>query len=263
MHRLNSINVPPDHVALHWFGQSSFAFKSGAGTVIQCDPYFPHDRPADRFIHAEPPMNEADLETHFVILTHNHGDHTCIESIQRIHEAFPNCRYVGPSESIENLLDNGIPMELTTEVIAGEEASLGDVTAHVVWAKPPEGVPEDNIEPPGVQHLGFVLAFGVTNLYISGDPINTFANHEELIAPIARLEPDIGILTTHPTEGEFPFFEGSVETAFKLGLRTVVPAHYQCFVSRNYDPGGYIQSFPEDGPLPLIIPYNESITYPV
>lgn len=263
MHPFASIYVPPDHVGIHWFGQSSFAFKSGGDTVIQCDPYFPHDRPADQFIHPDPPLNEAELPTDFVILTHDHGDHTSMESIYRIHEAYPECRYVGPPESVANLLENGIPQDLTTDVTANDTTDLADVKAHVVWAKPPEGVPDDNIAPPDVQHLGYVLSFGVTNLYLSGDPINTFANHDNLISPIAALKPDIGILTTHPSEGEFPFFAGSVETAFKLGLRTAVPAHYQCFVARNYDPDDYIQMFPEDGPLPLIIPYNKSLVYPV
>jgi hypothetical protein len=83
-----------------------------------------------------------------------------------------------------------------------------------------------------------------------------------LIAPIAALEPDIGFLTTHPTEGEFPFFEGSVEMATKLGLKAAVPAHYACFSKRTYDPQAWAALFPADGPQPLIIPWNSHIIYP-
>jgi hypothetical protein len=78
---------------------------------------------------------------------------------------------------------------------------------------------------------------------------------------LAALEPDIGLLTTHPTEGEFPFFDGSVRTAQRVGLKAAVPAHYACFVKRNYDPREWAAQFPPGGPEPRIIPYNQSIVY--
>ena len=70
------------------------------------------------------------------------------------------------------------------------------------------------------------------------------------------------MLTTHPTEGEFPHFSGSVEMALKLGLKAAVPSHYRCFVKRDYDPEPWADMFPEDGPKPIIIPYNSAIVYP-
>ena len=73
--------------------------------------------------------------------------------------------------------------------------------------------------------------------------------------------PDIGFLTTHPNEGEFPYFDGSVKTALKLGLKAAVPAHYECFVKRTYDPQEWAAQFPADGPQTVIIPYNGSTVY--
>ncbi|NJN84313.1 MAG: hypothetical protein HC802_19895 [Caldilineaceae bacterium] len=113
-----------------------------------------------------------------------------------------------------------------------------------------------------MQHLGYVVESGPVRLYITGDPINTFAEYDELIQPIRELRPQIGLLTTHPSEGEFPFFEGSVKMAVKLGLAAAVPAHYACFVKRTYDPQAWAAGFPDDGPTPLIIPYNTAIVYP-
>ena len=150
-----------------------------------------------------------------------------------------------------------------TEVTAGKTKHLGDVTADVVWAKPPEGDPESGIDPLNVQHLGYVLTFGAAILWISGDPINNFADQDEILSTISRHDPDIGIITTHPSEGEFPFFPGAVETALKLGLRVVIPAHYQCFTKRNYDPSEFVTAFPEAGPFPLVLPYNSAIVHPV
>ena len=261
MHPFAALMTPQGAVGIHWFGQSSYALKDAAGTIIQVDPYFPQERPQDRFIHATSPLDETTLRTDTVLLTHNHRDHTWPESLLRIHQTFGHCRFVGPSESIQNLREHGIPDHLLQTVNVGDVVELGTMRAHVVWAKPPQGVPADNIKAPDVQHFGYVVEAGDVRVYISGDPINTFANHGELTGPVAALRPDIGFLTTHPNEGEFPFFDGSVKMAQQVGLKTVVPAHYQCFVKRNYDPQAWVAAFPVDGPELLIIPYNHSVIY--
>ncbi len=262
MHPFNELDVPEHKVGIHWFGQSSYALKHPDGTVIQIDPYFPRERSPEQFMHLDSPLNETTLKTDFVLLTHNHGDHTCMESLNRIHEAFPECRYIGPSESVANMKQHGIPENLIKEISAEDVVTLGSMVAHVVWSKPPQGAPVDGIKPPDVQHLGFVIEVGRVRVYISGDPINTFYKYKELIEPVAALQPDIGFLTTHPSEGEFPFFAGSVEMALELGLSAAVPAHYQCFVKRNYDPHEWAAQFPTEGPETIIIPYNQAIVYP-
>ena len=99
-------------------------------------------------------------------------------------------------------------------------------------------------------------------IYMTGDAINNLADHEELLCPVARTKPDIGLITTHPTEGEFPLFEGSIALARKIGLKAVVPSHYACFAKRTYDPQDWVALFPEDGPRPLVIPWNSHIVYP-
>ena len=261
MHPFEDLSVGPVTVGIHWFGQSSFALKDHAGTVAQIDPYFPRERPADRFIHPRPPLHEESLRTDYILLTHDHGDHTCIESIKRIRGAYPDVRYVGPEESARRLAEAGIPDDHFTVVSAGARVELGTMSVHAVWAKPPEGVPEDEIAPPDVAHLGFVVDAGDVRVYVSGDPINTFADHEELLQPIRELNPDIGLLTNHPSEGEFPFFDGSSRMAVELGLKTVVPAHYACFVARNYDPAEWGSHLPGGGPVALIIDYNQSAIY--
>lgn len=263
MHPLADLNVPAGKVAVHWFEQSTFALKDSHGTIVQIDPYFPHNRPAEKYIHAEPPLDESQLPTDYVLLTHNHSDHTCPESIERIHQTFPEAKYIGPEESIAQILsDTAVDEDHVTTIRAGESATLGTLTAHAVYAKPPDGHPAANIAPPDVTHLGYVVKTEGVTLYFSGDPINTFADHDELIGAVAAQNPDIGFLTNHPTEGEFPFFDGVVKIAQRIGLKHAVPAHYACFVSRNYDPNEWAAQFPADGPKPLIISRNSHITYP-
>ena len=257
MHPFEDLQVPRDGIGLHWFGQSSFGLRHPDGSILQTDPYYPRDRPAERFVHARPPLMEESLRTDWVLLTHDHGDHTCMESIDRIRGAFPEVRFAGPPESCERLRAGGVSPDRIAELTAGVSADLRPFTAHAVWAKPPGGDPAAGIEAPDVQHLGYVVDAGAMRLYVSGDPINNLADHEELLAPIRSLEPRVGLMTTHPTEGEFPFFDGCARVAGALGLSTAVPAHYGCFVSRDYDPHEWAGHLP-DGVAPLIIPYNQS-----
>ena len=261
MHPFEDLVVPDGSVGIHWFGQSTFAVKDTAGTIVQIDPYYPRQRPAATYIHARAPLMEESLRTDHIVLTHNHGDHTCIESIDRIRQANPDVRFVAPEESAAALRDSGVAATAITTVEAGDEAPLGSMTAHAVYAKPPAGDPDNGIEPSDVRHLGYVLDAGAVRLYVSGDPINTFAEHESLLGPIRALEPEIGFLTSHPDEGEFPFFAGSAKTAAAVGLKTAVPSHYSCFVTRDYDPGEWATHVAGAGVEPLIIPYNQAVAY--
>jgi L-ascorbate metabolism protein UlaG (beta-lactamase superfamily) len=260
MHPFEDLNVPVGHVGIHWFGQSTIGLKHPDGAILQVDPYYPRDRPPDRFLHARAPLMEEALHTDLVLLTHDHGDHTCIESIDRMRNAYPDVRFVGPPESCSRIRESGVGTDHITEVTAGDTTTMGPFTARTVLAKPHGGDADAGIDPPDVQHLGYVVDTGDVRLYISGDPINNFADHEELLAPIRSLEPHIGFLTNHPEEGEFPFFDGSGRTAGALGLQTAVPTHYGCFVSRDYDPGQWARHLPI-GVSPLIIPYNQSVVY--
>jgi L-ascorbate metabolism protein UlaG (beta-lactamase superfamily) len=262
MHPLTHLDVPQGQVAVHWFEQSSFALKDAHGTLVQIDPYFPRARPAERFLHAEPPLDEAQLPTDYVLLTHAHNDHTCAESIARIRSAFPRTRFVGPRESIAKILaEAGVDAGQTNVIEAGQAAALGTITAHAVYAKPPAGDPQAGIAPPDVTHLGYVLETGGARLYFSGDPIRTFAEQDALVEAVAALRPDVGFLTTHPTEGEFPLFAGCVKLAQRIGLKHAVPAHRACFVKRDYDPQEWAAHFPPGEPQPLIIPRNTYIFY--
>jgi L-ascorbate metabolism protein UlaG (beta-lactamase superfamily) len=263
MHPLNDLTVPERKVAIHWFGQNSFAFKGSSGDIILTDPFFPHERPAEKFIHADPPVQEADLPVKFVLLTHADSDHTCAETLSRIHDSWPKARFIGPEDAIRKTIDLArVDVSCTRVVTAGETTELDGATLHAVYSKPPKGDQAAGIPAPKVIHLGYVVACNGIRLYFTGDEINNFADNDDLVRPVKDLRPNIGFITTHPTEGEFPFFEGSVRLARRIGLDTVVPAHYGCFVKRTFDPQQWAALFTGVPVKPLIIPYNTSIVYP-
>jgi hypothetical protein len=140
MHPLAELTVPTGAVAIHWFEQSCYAIKDEYGTIVQIDPYFPRERPADRFLYPDPPVDEATLPTDFVLLTHDHRDHTWPDSLERIHQSFPTVKMVGPKESIANVLANtSVKAQFTTTIEAGMGVDLRSMTAYAVYAKPPQG----------------------------------------------------------------------------------------------------------------------------
>lgn len=263
MHPLLSLSVPAGKVAIHWFEQSAYAIKDSKDTVTIVDPYFPRERPLDRFAHGESPLDEKELPVDFILVTHNHLDHTDPETISRLYEASPGLRCVGPKESVANITGNTpVPGEHVLTIDAGQTLEIGTMMVSAVYAKPPEGDPERGIKAPDVTHLGYVVKAEGIGMYFTGDLLNTFAEREDLVGAVAALKPEIGFLTTHPDEGEFPFFDGSVKMACRIGLKVAVPAHYECFAKRNYDPEKWAAAFPNNGPTPRIIPRNSSIIYP-
>lgn len=259
MHPITTLAVPSGKIGIHWFEQSSYALKDTTGTLLLIDPYFPTHRPNDRFIHPQPPANGADLPADIVLLTHSHLDHTDPESIAPLHNAHPNVIYVGPQDAIAKIVaGGGINPAHTRVMTAGQSLQVKNITIHAVYSKPPAGDPAAGIQPPDVPHFGYVVEMGGRRLYFSGDPINTFADLPELVAAVATLQPEIGFLTTHPSEGEFPFFAESAKMAQRIGLSVAVPAHYQCFVKRNYDPLEWAAHFTGGTPQTLILAHNSS-----
>jgi L-ascorbate metabolism protein UlaG (beta-lactamase superfamily) len=269
MHPFAELAVPAGAIGIHWFERNSYAFKDSKGTILLVDPYFPADRPGELFIHPNPPVIEAELPTNYVLFTHEHGDHTHPETVARIRSAWPQATFIGPADSIDSAVTSaGVKPDRTIAIGAGESVFLEDteevrsIVVQAFYAKPPAGDPAAGIEPPDVDHLGYVIEMEGIRLYNTGDIIQTFADHDELVAPIAAAKPDIGFITMHPTDGEFPFFDGAVSLVQKLGLKTAVPAHYCCFVEHSYDPEKWASLIPADGPMPLIIPWNSHIMYP-
>lgn len=262
MHPFVSLAVPDGAVAIHWFEQSSFALKNSQGKIALIDPYFPHDRPADRFVHGTPPVEEAAIPADVVILTHDHLDHTHGETLLRVKAANPAVQMIGPRESIRRVIDEvGLPADQTQVITAGETITLAGYVVHAVYAKPPAGDPGANITPPDVTHLGYVIESGDRRLYFTGDPINTFAKQIALISAVADLAPELGFMTTHPTEGEFPFFPDCVKIAQQIGLKYAVPVHRACFVKRDYDPAIWAGHFSPTDPQPVIMAHNSHLLF--
>jgi L-ascorbate metabolism protein UlaG (beta-lactamase superfamily) len=261
VHPIGTASIPGNAVGIHWFGQSSFALKSDQNRILLTDPYFPRTRPPEKYVRSLAPVHESALPGDLVLLTHDHSDHTCIESLERLRAALPTITIVGPPESVEHMTRSGFDPIGLVSIEAGRTVEIEGFRIHAVLAKLPQGSPERGIQPPNCLHLGFVIETSGGRIYVSGDPQNDFAEVDALVEPIAALAPDMGLLTTHPSEGEFPFFDGSAKIARRLRLKAAIPAHYECFVKRTYDPVTWAAAFGADPLLKIIIPYNGYCVY--
>jgi L-ascorbate metabolism protein UlaG (beta-lactamase superfamily) len=260
MQDFNALSVEPGAVAILWLGQSSFVLKDSEGTVLMIDPYFPRERPPQRFIHPEPPIEPDQIKIDAVLCTHDHGDHTHPETLLPLAGTWPQARFYGSIESADHMRRMGIAPERVTRMDVGEKHEAGSWTVHVVSAKPPGSV--------DVEHIGLVMESGGVRLWVSGDPINEFAETPSLVEPVARLKPNVAIITWHPTEGEFPFLDGAVKIARLVGADVAIPSHYDCFTQRTYNPEDFAGAFegsgtprPEAPVAPVIIGYKGTYVY--
>ena len=262
MHSLADMKVDSGTMAVHWFGQNSYALKASTGVIMLVDPYFPHDRPAEQFIHNRPPLYEAELPVDIVVMTHDHSDHTHPETLKRIAAEHADSVFIGPVESKRHVPEIGITPDRFIVMKPGEARTMRGVEIHALLSKPIDGDPVSGIAAPKVTHLGYVIAADGVRIYNSGDSINTIADIDDLVRPIRDLSPQIGFITTHPTEGEFPFLEGGVLLAERCGLKIAFPSHYQCFVKRTFDPQLWKQQFSKSPVEARVVGYNETVVVP-
>ncbi|HOK05139.1 MAG TPA: MBL fold metallo-hydrolase [Victivallales bacterium] len=260
MYTLSNLTIPHGKIAIHWFEQNSFAIKGKSGKIILIDPFFPESRPSEVYVYQTSPVNPKDLQVDFVLFTHDHLDHTHVETVKNIFATSKFAKFAGPPESINRITSKAnIPAENCITITPNSKIEYLDVKIYSFYSKPPDGDKKANIPPPDTTHLGYVIKIDEKTLYFTGDCIRTLADHDEILTAIKKLKPQIGFVVTHPTEGEFPFFEDTVKLAEKLNLETIVPAHYSCFAKRNYDPLKFAEFFRNHKTKALIIPYNSHV----
>src|SRR5437588_11355294 len=98
----------PGLAAFWWLGQHSFIVKI-AGKRIYIDPYF-----AASSARQTPPLLRMDElgNADIALVTHDHGDHLCPESLSNLATNSPSARFVGPRATTERMINGStIPSE--------------------------------------------------------------------------------------------------------------------------------------------------------
>ncbi len=245
--RIQKQIVPPESVAVWWLGQNSYVLCA-AGACIMLDPFFSRrDRPGG-YVHDEPPLRAEDLKPDAVFCTHNHSDHTDPGFLASLGRCSPDTRFFGPPESAQAMLEAGMPADRVTALANAQTVQVGEAAVRAVLSKTPEVS--------DVAHYGYVLDFGFTTIYNTGDIMRGVTREPLLMEPLGEAAPDVALITTSPTEEEFPDFEEAGRLAAAIGARVAIPAHYDCFADRTFDPSAFADELRAvEEVTAVIIPY--------
>jgi len=253
--RIKGWEVPRGSVAIWWLGQNSYLLQ-GPSTVIMVDPYFSRPGPREKYVHEEAPLRADEIGPEAVFCTHNHSDHTDPDFLSALSQHWPAARFYGPAESAEAMRGAGIPGDRVTPVQAGDVVRSGEVSALALLSKTPQVS--------DVAHYGYVLQIaGAPKVYDTGDIMRGVTREPSLMDPLRATAPEVALVTTSPTEVEFPDFSEAAALAREIGARVVIPAHYGCFARRTFDPARFAAQVGSGGALrPVIIPYCDVYQHP-
>lgn len=216
-------------------GQAGFRFDFGS-TVLYIDPYLSDSVEeacgADfrRLVPVWKPPSEI-RDADYVLVTHAHGDHCDIATLEPLSRASPQCRFVGPHEVGELLAPHGI---IAPRFMSAGNDWLGlseDLRIHPVAAAHPE------IETDAMGNsrcIGYVLEYRGKVIYHSGDT----SLNREVIAAVSPFAPlNVAILPVNERNycrGNLGIIGNmSIRDAFffaeQLRAETMVAMHWDLF----------------------------------
>lgn len=226
-----------DNRAAHlwWLGQSGFLLQ-WKGKRVLLDPYL-SDSLTDKYANTDKPhtrLSELVISPSLlkgidiVTSSHNHTDHLDAATLIPVLENNRDIRFIIPeanrafvAERVKCAID--FPLGLND----GQSVQIGDFSFHGIPAKHNT---IDRDEQGNCRYMGYVIRFGGYSIYHSGDTL-WFDELPELLRPF---EIDLALL---PVNGDKPErkvagnldHREAVKLARLLGVKTVIPCHYDMF----------------------------------
>lgn len=226
-----------DNRAAHlwWLGQSGFLLQ-WKGKRVLLDPYL-SDSLTDKYANTDKPhtrLSELVISPSLlkgidiVTSSHNHTDHLDAATLIPVLENNRDIRFVIPeanrafvAERVKCAID--FPLGLND----GQSVQIGDFSFHGIPAKHNT---IDRDEQGNCRYMGYVIRFGGYSIYHSGDTL-WFDELPELLRPFAidlALLPVNGDKPERKVAGNLDHRE-AVKLARLLGVKTVIPCHYDMF----------------------------------
>ncbi len=227
MNEIRAYPVPSGHVALWWFGQNGYIFKSPEGTLLSTDLYLT-DSCAD--LHAgldlkrrAPILIEPeDLDVDIFTCTHNHQDHTDPETVRRVKNK-DAIAFVGPHPSCDVFRHEGVEQGRIHPAWPHHFLQFKDVEIHGTFA-----LPTDDTD---LNHMGFVFQFGKgPRIYVTGD-----TDYSELLVSAAKRQPDVVITCINGGFNNLSHWEAA-DVVGKIKPKLAIPCHYDMFADNMVDP---------------------------
>lgn len=236
----------PDSLHVWWLGQSGFLAAWGGATVL-FDPYLsdsltkkyagtdkPHVRVSERVIAPER-LDCVDVVTS----SHNHTDHLDFETLRPLAQANPGLVLVCPEANRATARErSGLPDARIVGLDAGGQSEIRNLRSEITVHAVPAAHESLDVDSQGRHlYLGFLVRLGPFTIYHAGDTVR-YAGQAEWLRPFAV---DVAVL---PINGRAPErrvagnLDGSeaAQLARDIGVRVVVPCHYDLFAFNTASP---------------------------
>ena len=215
------------NLKITWLCQAGFLLEAD-GKRIVVDPYMSNrlyevsrkDVQMNRMMPNPVPYEE--LRPDLVCFTHDHADHYDPESVREIIGVCPDCKFAGPTSTLNHFEKDGYNKSNFTKLDIGDvfEDDTFKITA----------VPAYHSDPLAV---GYVFEIAGKKLYISGDSLY----QPPLSADVKKVcgAPDIVCICINGKLGNMPW-EDAVKVDEELKPKFAIPMHYGLFARNTEDP---------------------------
>ncbi len=239
MQEIRMFPVPDGAVALWWFGQNGYVFKTPEGTLASVDLYltdhcaclYPGFDLKRRVPVLIPPEEvEVDLYT----CTHSHADHTDPETIRGLRNK-DTMEFVGPHPSCEIYAAEGVESGRIVPAWPSCEIEFRDIHIRGTFA-----LPTDDTD---LNHMGYIFTFGNgPKVYVTGD-----TDYTDLLSSAARYQPDLLITVINGGFNNLSHYEAA-ELAARVKPKAAIPCHYDMFADNCVDPKQFRASLRHKAP---------------
>ena len=234
MKDIRNFPVSKGGVALWWFGQNGYIFKSPEGTLLSVDLYLTDScnglNPAYDLSRQVPVLiSPEELDVDIFTCTHNHQDHTDPETIRRL-RGKSTTHFIGPHPTCDVYAAEGIENGRIVPSWPQCQIELKDAKLRGTFS-----MPTDTTD---LNHMGFILQFGSSGpkIYITGD-----TDYTELLAEAGAHSPDLAITCINGGFNNMSHFEAATLMSL-VKPKVAIPCHYDMFADNSVDPRNFAAS---------------------
>lgn len=248
---IQGAQCPDDGVTFWWIGQSGYLFKH-RDRYLMIDPYL-SDSLTEKYAKTDKPhvrMTEQCLDPNslgfvdVVLSTHGHTDHFDVRTLKAIACASNRAQpltLVVPASQMERARREFSEIEVKLVAMdAGESLSMEPFELSAV---PAAHTRMERDKSGNYLYLGYVMDFGETTIYHSGDTIwnNDILPYLEPRTLHVALLPING---NDPAKGVAGNFDGAEAAAWaeRIGSKLVIPQHYDMFEFNTATPEKFVKT---------------------
>jgi L-ascorbate metabolism protein UlaG (beta-lactamase superfamily) len=249
---IDGLKVGERALAFWGLGQVGVAIKGPEG-VLYVDPYLTDsDGEGGSLERTFPPPLRPDEVTNadWVLLTHDHIDHTDPDTVLPLSAASPQVRFVAPSTSRDTLVEAGLDAE---RVVVPEVGKPMEVAGATVTAVPSAHTELEYDPERGYTFLGYVIECNGVTVYHAGDTVV----YDGLMETLSAWNIDVAFV---PINGRDFFrtaqniigntdFREAAQLAETLDFGLIVPTHYDLFAFNGADPGHFVSHLYDLNPM--------------